>query len=120
MKSILGHPALLRRAVGAGICLSLALLAAFASMRTISLMPFGIAPRSLQQAGAEAHVVVDRPQNFVGNGAASSDDLDVQWKRAVLVANLLSSEPAVARLGKRAGINPADIYAFTQITANVP
>jgi hypothetical protein len=108
---------ILRRLAGVAACV---LFAAFASTRSLSISPPGMAPRQFQVAGAQAHVFLDSPSRVVGNGAANSNDFDALWRRAVLLGNLATSDPVLEYVGRIAGIDPRQIAGVTRITANVP
>jgi hypothetical protein len=114
----LHHPGR-RQAVGAALCLLVATVAAVASVRSIGLFPPGLEPRPLQVAGSSAHIVVDMPSGTIGDYGAESEELDTLFARTVLLANLMTSQPVLERVGLRAGIEPDQIAASTRITANV-
>lgn len=103
-----------------GLCVLVAFLAAFLSMRSVSLMPPGIKPRTLTVAGAATHVVVDLPKPAIGNARTQVDDFDTLGRRATLLGNLAASDPVVAYIGRRAGIDPRQIAVTAKVTANVP
>jgi hypothetical protein len=109
-----------RHILAAGLCLLIACVAAVASVSSLSLAPPGIAPRGLQVAGGSAHVVVDLPRPLIGDGGAQIEAVRTLWSRSVLLANLLTSEAVLDRVGRRAGIDPRQIGGSTYITANVP
>ena len=97
-----------------------AFVAAILSVSSISLMPPHIKARSLVVAGASTHVTVDLPQAKVGDSRAQVEDLDTLGRRAVLLGNLISSDPVLKYIGRHAGVDPHQIAAVTKITANVP
>jgi hypothetical protein len=113
-------PRRLPLALRIGVCLLAALVAAVLSVSSISLVPPHIKPRALVVAGASTHVAVDLPQAKIGDSRAKVEDLDTLGRRAVLLGNLVSSEPVLQYIGRRAGVDPQQIAAVTKITANVP
>ena len=100
----------MRRLIAAGVCVVIAIACAFASVHG----------RQLQVAGASAHVVADLPTPMIGNSRAESADLQTLWRRAVLLANMLTSQPLLESVAHRAGVDPHQIGGTTLVTANVP
>jgi hypothetical protein len=113
-------PRRLPLALRIGLCVLAAFVAAVLSVSSISLMPPHIHGRSLVVAGASTHVTVDLPQAKVGDSRAQVEDLDTLGRRAVLLGNLVSSDPVLKYIGRRASVDPHQIAAVTKITANVP
>jgi hypothetical protein len=84
-----------------------ALLAAFAavwSVASISLLPPGLEPRTLNMATASAQVVVDTPHSAVLDLRQGTDDILPLKNRAVLIGTLMGSATVRADIARRAGV----------------
>ncbi|MEA2138091.1 MAG: hypothetical protein QOG56_1241 [Solirubrobacteraceae bacterium] len=108
-----------RRVAALAACVVAGVAAAVASVSSISLVPPAIEPLALEIAGATSTVVVDRPRPLVADRLATDGDYQTLQKRAVLLANLVTSAPVLERIGRRAGVDPDEIAASTRVTANV-
>jgi hypothetical protein len=108
MKSPIFHHPGARRALAIALCVLVATLAAVASVKSIS-----------QVAGASAHIVVDLPDRAIGDYGAESEELDTLFARSVLLGSLMTSEPVVQQIARRAGVPADQIAASTRVTANV-
>lgn len=96
----------------AGVLAS-ALLAAFAalwSVQEISLAPPGLTPRALDMATAATHVVVDTPTSAMLDLRQDTYSLESLTNRAVLLGNVMASDPVRSRIAARAGV-PAGVLA---------
>jgi hypothetical protein len=113
------RPSLLRRLAVVGACALVAAVCAIWSVNSISLSPPGIEPRAVDVAAAATRVLVDRPSPLISNALATEYDYETIQKRAVLVANLASSEPALEFIARRAGLDRSDIVAVTPVTSGV-
>ena len=109
-----------RVVLGFALCTSIALACAIWSVCTIGLLPPKIAPRSLQFAGAEAHIMVDRAEPVVDVHKTGSQDFDSLTRRASLFASLLASESVRADAARRMHVDPAQVGGFAPITLDVP
>jgi hypothetical protein len=101
------------------LCALVAAACAVWSVCTISLLPPGIAPRALDIGAATARIAVDRPKPLIGDALAKEYDYETIQVRAVLVASLASTQPALAFIARRAGLDPADIVATSPVTSGV-
>jgi len=109
----------LRWPVAIALCTVVAAVCAVWSVSTFSLAPPGIAPRQLDIGAATARVAVDRPKPLIGDADATEYDYETIAMRAVLIASLASSPPAVEFIARRAGLDPEDIVATTPVTSGV-
>ncbi|MEA2138470.1 MAG: hypothetical protein QOG56_1620 [Solirubrobacteraceae bacterium] len=105
---------------GAVICLLVAGYAALSMSYEISVFPPGLAPRSLQMASASTQVLVDTPRSTVIDLRQDLFDIESMTNRAVLLGNVMASEPVLAYIARRAGIAPGAIRASTPRTPNSP
>ncbi len=112
-------PSSFPRGSSLAVCLLAGLAGIVLSTHTISLLPPGIESRHLEIAGASTLVVVDRPRPLISDRLATDGDYQTLQKRSVLLANVLTSAPAMRRIAERAGIDARQIATVTRITANV-
>jgi O-Antigen ligase len=104
--------------------LLIALLAAFASVFRVGLLPPKLEPRSLAVGGATAHAIVG-PKLDGGDlpdvdALTETTEVETRTNRAALVANVLASADVVERIASQTGVDPTAIAASTQVTTSVP
>ncbi len=100
----------------AAVSAIVATLATACSLATFSLLPPGIQMRHLEDGGAVTHAAIDLPP---ARRPASLIGFESQAKRMNLVANLMTSEPVLARVARLTGVGPDQVTANTQVTENV-
>ena len=98
------------------VSLCLALLAATWSVGKISLFPPGLKTRSLAISAASTKVLVDAPQSAVADVAVNTVDIQAMTNKALVVGNVMGSEPVRSYILRRAQL-PTD--AYVQITSPV-
>jgi hypothetical protein len=109
-----------RRLAGIAVCALVALFFAVWNVDTISLRPPGLAPRDLQLAGAETHLLIDRQTSTVTDHNADGTDFDSLNRRASLLANMLTGESVRSDAARHMGIDPALVGGVAPITLDVP
>jgi hypothetical protein len=105
---------------GMVICLLIGIYAALSISYEISVFPPGLTPRSVQMASASTQVLVDTPKSTVIDLRQNLFDIESMTNRAVLLGNVMASEPVLAYIARRAGIPPDVIRASTPRTPNSP
>ncbi len=100
----------------AAVSALVATIATACSLATFSLLPPGIQMRHLQDGGAVTHAAIDLPGP---RRPASLTGFESQAKRMNLIANLMTSEPVLARVARLIGADPGQISATTQVTEDV-
>lgn len=100
----------------AAVSALVATIATANSLATFSLAPPGIQMRHLQDAGAVTHAAIELPTS---RRPASLTGFESQAKRLNLIANLMTSPPVLAQIGRLAGVDSSQIDAGTQITEDV-
>jgi hypothetical protein len=75
---------------------------------------------NLQVAAATTHVLVDDPDASIIDRRAVIQDVGTLQKRAELYGVLMVTTPVLQDIGRRAGIDPAQIAGIQRTTANVP
>ena len=111
--------ALDRRVAMIALCAMVATVCAVWSVCTISLAPPGVALRQMDVAAAHARIAVDRPKPLIGDDRATEYDYETLKTRAVLTASLAPTQPVLAYIARRAGIDPDDIVATAPVTSGV-
>ena len=109
----------LRWPAALALCTVVAAVCAVWSVNAISLAPPGIAPRQLDIGAATARIAVDRPKPLIGDADATDYDYETIAVRAVLVASLASTQPALEFIARRAALDPMDIVATSPVTSGV-
>jgi hypothetical protein len=109
-----------RTPLGAGVCLTLALLAAISALYNVSLAPPGLHSRSLEMATASTRVLVDTPSSTVLDLRQSTSDFQSMSNRAVLLGNVMASIPVRDYIARRAHVPAAGIRATTPLTPDFP
>ena len=111
---------LLRQRTAAAICLALALVAALSVTYEVSLLPPGLQARSVEMASATTKMLVDGPVSTVIDLRQGSGDIEGMTNRAALIGNVMVSEPVLAYIARRAGIQPSQIRGQAPLTADFP
>ena len=101
------------------LCGLVSLLCAVANVAHVSLLPPGVKARNLDVAAATTRVAVDLPKPLLSDALATDGSYQNLQKRAVLVANLMTSDPALNEIARRAGIPRTKIAANTRVMVNV-
>jgi hypothetical protein len=92
------------------LCGLVAFACAVANVSHISLLPPSIKPRQLQVAAASTRVAVDLPKPIARDSEAALSQYDDLQRRAVLIANLMTSDAAIDSVARRSHI-PRDLIA---------
>jgi len=106
--------------IAAAICLALALFAALSVGYKVGLLPPSLQPRSVEMATATTELLVDGPVSTVLDLRQGSADIAGMTNRAVLIGNIMVSEPVLAYIGKRANIAPQSIRGQAPLTPDFP
>ncbi len=113
------NPALARRRRLVAFAIAstaVATLATVASLATFSLLPPGISMRSLQKGAAVTHAAIQLPPD---KRPVGQYEFESEARRASLIANVMTSPPLLARVGRSIGVDPDQIAATTEITEDV-
>ena len=102
------------------LCALFALACTVWNLCSISVLPPSIAPRDLRNAGAEAHVLIDRQASTVQDRTSTRDDFDSLDRRAVVFANLLASQEVRADAARRLGIDIRQFAGSAPVTVPAP
>jgi hypothetical protein len=113
------RPRHLHRYLALALCTLVAAGCAVWSVSTISLSPPGVQPRAMDIASAAARMSVDRPKPLISDALAKDYDYETLMRRSVLVATLASTQPALERIARLAGLDPAEIVATSPVTSGV-
>jgi hypothetical protein len=97
-----------------------AMLAAVFSIYQVSGFPPHLQKRALIIGAASTTMLIDEPQSEATNLSATADQFGSLQARTVLIANLMTTDPVLAYIGRLAGLPPSAIDADAPITANVP
>lgn len=109
-----------RLRVAVVLCVVLATLTAISVSYKISLLPPGLEPRALQMAAASTEVLVDTPRSTLTDLRQTLFEIESMTNRAVLLGNVMASQPVLAYIARRAGVPPDAIRAQTPRTPNSP
>lgn len=113
------NPALARRRRLVAFAIAstaVATLATVASLATFSLLPPGISMRPLQKGAAVTHAAIQLPPD---KRPVGQYEFESEARRASLIANVMTSPPLLARIGRLIGVDPSRIAANTEITEDV-
>ena len=113
------RPRRLQRYAALALCTLVAAVCAIWSVNTISLAPPGVQPREMDIASAAARMSVDRPSPLTSDALATEYDYETIMRRSVLVATLASTQPALERIARLAGLDPDEIVATSPVTSGV-
>lgn len=109
-----------RLRAGVVASLLLALLAAVWSVQKVSLSPFELTPRALEMASASTHVLVDTPQSTLLDLRQDTYSLEALTNRAVLLGNVMATDPVRSRIARRAGLPPEALVVEAPLTRQQP
>jgi hypothetical protein len=109
-----------RSRLGVAVSFALALLAAVGSQGRISLFPPGFESRTVQIGAASTRVLVDTPKSSVLDLGASSQDLTSMVNRALLVSNVMASEPVRQYIARRANVPAEVLRVASPVTRDWP
>jgi hypothetical protein len=108
------------RRVGLIASILLATLAMLWSVGKVSLFPPGVKPRVVTVAAANTRVLVDAPKSAVLDLKVSTGGLQQMTNRAVLIGNVMASEPVRRYIGKRADIPWQRLQVASPVTPDFP
>ena len=103
-----------RGLAGVGVCALIALACTVWNLCSIGLLPPKIAPRDLRNAGASAHVVIDRQTSALDDRYATGANFQALDRHAATFASLLSSEEVLAEAAHELGIPAAQLDGTTR------
>ena len=101
-------------------CGLVALACTVLNLCSVSLLPPRISPRDLRNAGAEAHVLVDRQTSTVQNRLASRENFESLDQQATMFANLLTSQSVRAEAAHKLGIDVRQVAGSAPVTFGAP
>jgi hypothetical protein len=107
------------RAVVVGLCAIVAVACAVASIAHVSLLPPSLKQRDLTVVAATVRVAVDFPKTLVNDALATEAEFQDVQRRAILIANLMTSDRALEQIGRRAGIEADAIAANARVMIDV-
>jgi hypothetical protein len=106
---------------GLAISLCLALLAAGWSVGKISVFPPGLHMRTLEISAASTTVLVDAPQSVIADIAVNAVDIQGMTNRALLLGNVMGSNPVRSYIMRRAQMPPGTfLQVASPVTPNFP
>jgi hypothetical protein len=100
--------------------LVLALFAALVSVEKVSVSPPGLESRALEMATATTHLVVDTPTSAMLDLRQDTYSLEGLTNRAVLLGNVIASDPVRERIAARAGVPPGVLQVEAPVTPEQP
>jgi hypothetical protein len=100
-------------------CGLIAIACTVANVAKVSLLPPSIGPRDADIATAVTRVAVDLPQPLLRDSTADDGTYENLQKRAVLIANLMSTDVVLANVARHAGVRMNDIAANTRVMVDV-
>ena len=109
----------MRRLLVLAACACVALACALGNISHVSLLPPGLEKRQLDVAGATTRVTIDLPATLRNDALAPESSYQDLQARSVLVANLMTSERALAFTSRRTGIPREQIAASTRVMVDV-
>lgn len=109
-----------RLRLGVALSAVLAVLATLWSVYSIGVFPPTLTQRELDIGSASTSALVDSPQSLVADLAASSTDLEGITNRALLIGNIMASEPARSYIARQAGIPLSVLKMSTPTTRRWP
>lgn len=111
---------LLRQRSAVVTCFALATIVALMMSYKISLLPPKLEPRSLELAAATTEMLVDGPVSTVLDWRQGANDIEGMTNRAVLIGNIMVSQPVLAYIGRRAGVPAHAIRGQAPLTVDFP
>jgi hypothetical protein len=97
-----------------------AAMAALWSVGSISVFPPGVKSRDLEMAAASTRALVDAPTSTVLDLSVDAYSLQSITNRALLVGNVMASEPVRRYIGKHARVDPAILQVASPVTPDFP
>jgi hypothetical protein len=102
------------------VCVVLAVLAAVWSVAQISVFPPSLTSRSLKLATATTQVVVDTPKSTLVDTRQDTYSLDALTNRAVLLGNVMASQPVRAAIARQAHVPFSALQVLPPLTPKQP
>jgi hypothetical protein len=102
------------------ICLLVGAFGGLSAFYKIGFFPPSIDGRQLEMATASTQVLVDTPRSTVLDLSQDTFSFQAMTNRAVLLGNVMASQPVLTFIGQRSGIAPEDIRASTPLTPDFP
>ena len=109
-----------QRRLGLALSVLVALGAALWSVGDVSLFPPGVSSRNLELAAASTRVLVDAPSSTVLDTSVDTYNFESITNRALLIGNVMASEPVRRYIGKRAQVSPDVLQIASPITPDFP
>jgi hypothetical protein len=109
-----------RLRLGAAVSLLVATFGGVSAFYKIGFFPPSAEPRKLELATASTQVLVDTPRSTVLDLREDTYSFQSITNRAVLLGNVMASQPVLEYIGKRAGVPPEAIIAQTPLTPEFP
>jgi len=106
--------------LGLALSFVIAVVATTQIVYGISLAPPGIEGRSLGMASASTHVIVDAPKSTVVDPGTDSYTIESLSNRALILGNVMASQPVRQYIARRAGISVGQIRAESPLTPDQP
>jgi hypothetical protein len=106
--------------LGLAIALFVALLASLWSVGKIELFPPGLKARALETAAAQTRALVDTPKSSVLSLSENTYNFQAITNRALLVGNVMASEPVRQYIARRAHVPAAVIQVTSPVTPDFP
>jgi hypothetical protein len=108
------------RRIGLIASIVVATLAMLWSVGKISLFPPAVKPRVVTVSAANTRVLVDAPKSAVLDLKVNTSSLVQMANRAVLIGNVMASEPVRRYIGKRADIPWQLLQVASPVTPDFP
>jgi len=102
------------------VCLLAGTFGGLSAFYKIGVLPPSVEGRQLEMATASTQVLVDTPSSTVLDLSQDTFSFQSMTNRAVLLGNVMASQPVPAFIGRRSGIDPQAIRASTPLTPDFP
>jgi hypothetical protein len=109
-----------RLRIGLVASVLLAVFAGLWSVGRVSLIPPSVQPRALETAAASTRVLVDAPRSTVLDLSVDTYNFQAITNRALLVGNVMASEPVQRYIGRRARVSPDVLQVASPVTPDFP
>jgi hypothetical protein len=106
--------------IGLGLSIAIAMFAAVWSVGTVSVFPPRFTPRALEMASATTRVLVDTPSSSVADLSVQTGDFASITSRALLVSNVMTSQPVREYIARRAHVRPESLEIASPVTREWP
>lgn len=106
--------------LGVAISALLALCAALWSVGKVELLPPSVESRDLEMAAASTRVLVDVPTSTVLDTSVDTTNFNAITNRALLIGNVMASQPVRRYIGRRARVSPAILQVASPVTPDFP